>query len=497
MPEPPATIDRRTLLGTTGLTASTTLAGCSRGDSETRTSPTAASSPVETSPEAVRESGRAGLGKPFGWTAQYSTTVDPADYEDDSAAIQGLVDDLFANMDGGTRIGHLVLPTTKRDGSEWTFPRTVSLGSDEPTDTDYPRGRVVLPHGRGPSRIRTTIDDGSPLFHLDPVEPVRIVDTFGGFRASGGRRDNEFVRITSCMYWELKHCFCGGFAAGPKSTAAYVVDANSYNWFMYNDQWWGSDPEYADVFGFDDTRGVRAPATDGHIFLDVHKPCRYAVNNNGVASNVGISGHVEGHRKAGIKWTNSGGPATKVLISDRTWFWSPKADHHIHVDNCMATVSQFYAGACGGDVVRIGPNTRQFHVSPFVTTPANVANSDVGGLSVAEGAGTQACTVPFPEELPLSFELDSLVGNEHVVFPNGRHLAAMGTVDVPADGRQRVALDDVVAVGDVDVRYGFADDGASEGQVVHDRVVDDSGIGIEFTQRSGTAPARIEYRVFA
>jgi hypothetical protein len=439
------------------------------------------------------------LSKPVGWVDQYSTSVDPADYDDDSAALQALVDDLFANMDGGTRIGHVTLPQRKSDGSSWTFPRTVSLGSDEPADTPVDRGRVVLPHGRGPARVETTIDDGSPLFHLDPVHPVRILDSFGGFTAIGKGNDTEFLRITSCMYWELQNVFAVAFAAGPESTAAIVVDSNSYNWHMNNVQWWGDDTEHADVIGDDNTRDVDNPVTDGHMVLDIHKPCRNGVNfTEGGRSS--IAGHIEGAANAGIRCIGG-----SIFVTDETWFWNTAGDdtNNIQVDDGTLTVGNIYAGRCTGDVVSIGPDMHQFHVEPFTTSWANMNEGNQSGaaLAIAEGAGSGTplrSSVPFPDQFAQDFDVSTLVGNTHVVFPNGKSLAAAGSLAVPAGERRRVQLDGgspAGGAGAIDVRY-RPQNRAQDGSISNTLRYDSGSPAVVFAEESGDGQATIEYEIY-
>jgi hypothetical protein len=438
-----------------------------------------------------------GFEEPVGWTGQYSTTVDPTDYEDDAAAIQALVDDLFANM-GSLVTGHLYLPQTKADGSSWSFPRTVSFGSDaDRPGRDDGRG-VVLPHGRN-SKVESKIDDGSPVFHLDPANVTKFADSFGGFRAHGKGNDSEFVRITSVIGWELRDIWFGAFATGPESTGAIVADANSYNFFMNNIQWWGGgDPEETTVVGAEDTRGVNAPVTDGHLMLDIHGECAYGVNNHGVASNVSIGGHLEGATKSCIKWTNARGPSTKLLVTDETWFWNTGGNHLIHVDNCMAVISSFYAGVADEDLVRIGPNMKQFHVAPFVAAEGNFRGGDTNALSVAEGAGTRASTVPYPEQLPFAFDVTPLVGNENVRFPNGMALAGVDTIDVPAGGSRTVTLPQMgTGNSDIAVKASLRDEQTGPVEFTHRSGLDADGTPmVRFRETTGENAASLSYRIF-
>jgi hypothetical protein len=489
-------LSRRAILQTSAGAGIGAASGCTRSDGEAPNTDEAGaqrSGPVSEDPAATE--GLPAPSKPTGWVGQYSTTVDPADFDDDSAAIQALVDDLFVNMGDGT-LGHLFLPQTKADGSAWNFPRTVSFGSDADREgRDDGRG-VVLPRGRG-ARIKSTIDDGSPVFHVDPANVTKCAQTFGGFHAHGSGNDNEFVRITSVIGWELKNVWFGAFAKGPESTGAIVADANAYNWFLYNIQWWGGGGRQADVIAFDDSRDVPNPATDGHMMLDIHGECRNGVNANGVGSRCSIGGHIEGASNAGVKWDNG-----TIFVTDECWMWQTHGDdaNHLQFDDCLATVGNFYAGRASGDMISLGPDMHAFHVEPFKISTGNVHNDSGDALSIAGDAGERApCSVPYPEQLLLPFDVTPLVGNDAIRFPNGLSLGAVGTLDVPAGGTRRVSLQGSGAAtrSGADVRFDYQENHSGVASISRRLSTEANGNRtVEFTEESGSSSASIAYRIY-
>jgi hypothetical protein len=491
------TVDRRSILRTGGITAAGgTVAGCTGSDGRGTTNEVAGRSRPATGGESAVTT-LDGLTEPVGWAGHYTTSVDPADYEDDSAAIQALVDDLFENM-GELTVGHVILPQVKADGSMWSFPRTVSFGSDaDRPGRDDGRG-VVLPHGRG-TRVRTSIDDGSPVFHLDPAHTTKPGEagTFGGFTAGGGT-DAEFVRVTSVIGWELKDLWLGGLARGPASTAAIVADANSYNFFLYNVHWWGGGGTEADVIGDDNSRDVRNPATDGHFMLDIHGECRNGVNIS-TGGRHSIAGHIEGASNAGVKSTGT------ITITDETWFYNTHDENtnQVELDDCIATLGNFYAGRCTGDLVSLGPDMHQFHVEPFTVSWGNLNDDQQSGaaIAIADGAGTGSpltSTVPFPEQLSQPFDLAPIAGNQSIVFPNGAFLLATGTLEVPAGRTRGVDLSShagSLTGGALDVQYTAID--SERPRVTQGLRYDDADVpAVTFRERGGAESASIEYRIF-
>jgi hypothetical protein len=222
---------RRRLLRTTGAVGAGATAGCasddgapqSRGETTGSTTHAATESPTEPAATAQLEA----ADQPIGVTKGYSTSVDPAEYEDDSAAIQALNDDLLSNLPAGFGQGVVRIPPLKPDGSRWEFSRTVTFGEEDSDLTVVPQG-TLWGAGSAVRPWKVTIDDGSPAFYVPgngtPLMPI------GGFAMAGTQGgDCEGIRLADLQLFHLQDLYLIHLAQGPESAGAVVFEGSCFN----------------------------------------------------------------------------------------------------------------------------------------------------------------------------------------------------------------------------------------------------------------------------
>jgi hypothetical protein len=170
---------------------------------------------------------------PVGFTHGYSTTVDPAEYADDSAALQALNDRLLEHLPENFQQGVIKIPPLKPDGSVWTFPRTVTFGAEDSKRVVVPQG-TLWGSGSTAAPFRTTIDDGSPVFYV-PGDvagggATAVQLPIGGFSMAGGQgQDCEAIRLANLLLFKLRDLFLVHFGQGPESAGAVVFEGSCFN----------------------------------------------------------------------------------------------------------------------------------------------------------------------------------------------------------------------------------------------------------------------------
>jgi hypothetical protein len=227
-------VDRRTVLRGTAGTGTLVTAGCARSTDSSDPATTSDSvSPETAGGQSTPSTPGEATGVPVGLTHDYSTTVDPSEYEDDSTAIQALNERLLEHVPENFGQGVIRIPPLKPDGSQWSFPRTVTFGDPE-------SNRLIVPQGTlwgGGTTVRewtTTIDDGSPIFHVpgnlaeDSANPAPM--PIGGFAISGSQgQDFEAIRLTHLTIFDLRQIYLVQCAQGPDSDGAVVFEGSCHN----------------------------------------------------------------------------------------------------------------------------------------------------------------------------------------------------------------------------------------------------------------------------
>jgi hypothetical protein len=227
---------RRTVLAHGTTVGAGAVAGCGGStESTTRASPRANPSTGTAATSTPAQPGPAleTTDRPVGFTQGYSTRIDPADYADDSAAIQALNDTLLENLPAAFQQGVIRIPPLKPDGSAWEFPRTITFGAEDSDRVIVPQG-TLWGSGGTVTPWKTSIDDGSPVFYVPgnvAEENASAVQMpIGGFNMLGGQgQDCEALRLTNLLLFDLRDVFLVHFAQGPDSDGAVVFEGSCHN----------------------------------------------------------------------------------------------------------------------------------------------------------------------------------------------------------------------------------------------------------------------------
>jgi hypothetical protein len=132
--------------------------------------------------------------------------VDPANFADDTAALQALNDWLVGL---GSSVVTVWIPPKRSDGTNWLFPSTVEFG--DTSETDRIPARVFLPWmggGESGTTIGTTITNGDPIFRFVGAGQRGGAQTAGGSRLIGGHfslggQDASIVEWKDQSGWKM------------------------------------------------------------------------------------------------------------------------------------------------------------------------------------------------------------------------------------------------------------------------------------------------------
>jgi len=353
------------------------------------------------------------VGNIVGATPRDVHPVDPSSEEFDThdAAIQ----DAITRIQDGSNPGYVYIPAVPAGADHITIENTVTFDGDA--------GTSVLPMGIGfqtqsAPYIDTTIDDGSPMFHLKNIRSLRT--PMGNVKVSAPGQDAEFIRMTKVTEPQLEHCEVRGLGTkDPSAAGAYVIDSECYNGLVfscaYNQR--GGNSENPSVGGMNafaarDDLGTDAPGEMQFIglntYADPSNPFRAGYHSEANASNMMFAfGRFEGAQEAHFDIDSGGQLAVGAPFQmGRT----ENGGHGIDFDGYKLTVATgvWSGGTIDGHGINFSPGQG---VIGFVNLNCN---GDDVVVTANPGEGDKV-TVPDPAALQGSANYPSGASDVHVV----------------------------------------------------------------------------------
>lgn len=319
-----------------------------------------------------------------GETGRAVYTADPREFSSDDAAMQSVVDDIQQGEDPG----RLRFSPYDPDGKELVIENTVDMnGANGPT---------VVPRGYGFSRdsgyLRTTIDDGSPMFLVRNGKAHNLLS--GEFAASGedAAQDAELIRfrrISSLHFDNVEARALGG--GSPSASGAIVFDSETYNSFITRLRWNGNtdsgretDVTGSNFIAFENSSNKVAPGelTFSHIscYNSPSSPANHGFHSTVDADNLMISQiRLEGFGGTGAFYATRGNAqfATCQIARQANGcggIYHTGTDIQIDASNVVKT------GSSGGTAVEVGVgyggNIRTTKLTGGVPTDGLIVRAD-------------------------------------------------------------------------------------------------------------------------
>lgn len=290
--------------------------------------------------------------------------IDPLSFDDDSEAIQSLVDWIVSNSEARST-GDVFLPATRPDGWHWTFPRTVEffdrLNGDEHSISLHGMGNYG---NSGNSLIRTGISNGDPVFRFRGDSKTAGSPSHGfvveGLAMWLDNNDASGIEFVNCSAFELRNCFMWRFGG-----SGIIMNSGCYTWCIAP-QLKPLDPRGIGIEFRDDYPNYNAPGTgavlpETNISSEHKESIKFSAP---VTPTINIGGHFEA--ATGNASIDIDSPGVDVYITP----W--------------ATISPTQNGAHG--VRFTGANVSAITIAPaaFINIDGDAIKDDTGGETLQQ-----------------------------------------------------------------------------------------------------------------
>lgn len=350
-------------------------------------------------------------------------SVNPANFSDDSAAVQSLVDWIETNHGSGA----IHVPVLRPDGTEYTFPTQISDSNDM-----CPVSFYFHSEGTGqsadPPNFQVTINNGNQLLDLsgdlNTGEASQGLEVIGGDWNFNGN-DTGLVRTRKV----------NGVKVYPRTAMSFigdlvVFDSQSYEWKLDANLIIPKDSQTAKtarVVVLENSLATQGP-DDGVVLPSFSLVGAHDVgfHNNATAGNIRLYGHWEGaHGRAEID-----NPTGSVYMFGSVNSTATGA-HGIYHDGYQALISPSVLGNTDGDGIHIGPG----NPGPFKIETPTLTGSIIGDVINIESfdQGSTRSYIPYESTIRGSVTYPASWGN-NLRYLDGWTKSREGTVTVPAAG---------------------------------------------------------------